>query len=531
MASMAFDAREASIASIHHALSSHTATIYAIVQAHLARIAVFNPAVNALISLSPDSLSEAGALDRRLERGDVSPATHPLLGIPVLLKDNFDAAGSPTTGGCLALRDSIPTEDAPVVKALRDAGAIILGKANMHELALEGLSVSSLGGQTRNPFDQKRTPGGSSGGSAAAVALSFAVLATGTDTMNSLRNPASANSLFSVRPTRGLVDRTGIIPISTIQDAAGPMGRCVEDVATMLQVMKDVPCDPQDSATAPAPDGVRAINYLDGIREGSLQGKRFGVLRGFFDRTESEETRPVNAAMHRMIGDLASFGIEMIDIDDEVYDASRILRELDTQAYLYRQEMNSYLQRPQLGGRHPTTLDEIHAGRDFLVIPSQYEFVKRSLLSSSSKAGFDTILEAVEELKDSVAKTLRSHQLDALIYPQQKHLVVKVGARSQSGRNGILGALTGFPVIAIPAGFSDPSADAPESVPIGMEMLGRPWTEAELLQMAWQIEQATQVRRPPRLGNDFVPGSAVHSVPFLWPRSDDIGPEYPLGTL
>jgi Asp-tRNA(Asn)/Glu-tRNA(Gln) amidotransferase A subunit family amidase len=205
-----FDPREATIDSVHHALSTGLNTCHDIVLSFLSRISTLNPKINAIISLNPDALTQANLLDQQLSLGN---ASQPLFCIPILLKDNYDTINMKTTGGNLALRNSQPSIDAPVVVALKTAGAIILGKANLHELALEGISVSSLGGQTINAYDSSRTPGGSSGGSAAAVAASLAVFATGTDTVNSLRSPASANSLFSIRPTRGLVSRAGVIPI------------------------------------------------------------------------------------------------------------------------------------------------------------------------------------------------------------------------------------------------------------------------------------------------------------------------------
>lgn len=188
---MAFDAHETTIDSVHEALYSGKNTVREVVLSFLARIQALNPKINAVLALNSNALSRADELDDMLLRGQVKDLQ--LFGIPVLLKDNFNTHDMPTTGGSLALAKLQPTTDAPTVAALRKAGAIILGKANMHEMALEGLSVSLLGGQTLNPYDLSRTPGGSSGGSGAAVAASLAVFATGTDTMNSLRSPASAN--------------------------------------------------------------------------------------------------------------------------------------------------------------------------------------------------------------------------------------------------------------------------------------------------------------------------------------------------
>lgn len=238
-----FDVREATIDGIHNALFTGLTTCREVVSAHLARIEAFNPAINAITALNTEALSVADGIDLRISQGNT---TGPLLCIPVLVKDNYDAVPMNTTGSCLALANNKPAEDAPTVKALKESGAVILGKTNLHELALEGLSVSSLGGQTLNPYDQTRTPGGSSGGSGAAVAASFAVFATGTDTVNSLRSPAASNSLFSFRPTRGLISRAGVIPISSTQDAVGAMARTVRDLALAMTVMAGIGYDPRD---------------------------------------------------------------------------------------------------------------------------------------------------------------------------------------------------------------------------------------------------------------------------------------------
>lgn len=445
----------------------------------------------------------------------------------------------PTTGGNLDLADSRPSVDAPAVTALKDAGAIVLGKANLHELALEGLSVSSLGGQTINPYDSTRTPGGSSGGSGAAVAASFSVFSTGSDTVNSLRSPASANSLFSCRPTRGLISRAGIIPISYTQDVIGPIGRCVEDVATALTVMSSVGFDADDNATALAPAGIRGTDYYADLTGGSLQGMRFGLPGGFFNRTATNETTPVNSAMAAMVAKLRSAGATIVPINDTVYNATAISALYDTQRYEYRQEMDVYLQRPSLKGTHPTTLNQLYNSSKFLVIPSQYEYVTTSLISSTdnvtvgSHESYDAVQRGIANLTLALRETFVSKTLDALIYPEQKNLVVKIGSASQSGRNGILAAVTGSPVITVPAGFSAATDEAPIGVPIGMEILGLPYTEQKLLQTAWQIQELTKVRRTPVWARQVVHVKpyANGTVPVIRPDRGNISPNYPLGTL
>ncbi|KAK4981091.1 hypothetical protein LTR28_006528, partial [Elasticomyces elasticus] len=445
--------------------------------------------------------------------------------------DNYDTKDIPTTGGNLDLAQSQPTEDAPAVTALKNAGAIILGKSNLHELALEGISVSSLGGQTINPYDFSRTPGGSSGGSGAAVAASFSVFATGTDTVNSLRSPASANSLFSCRPTRGLISRAGIIPISYTQDAIGPIGRCVEDVAVALTVMSSIGFDERDNTTALVPAGSAGSDYSVGLTTGSLKGLRLGLLEGFFNRTATNETTPVNNAMATMVSHLRSAGATIIPINESLYNATAILAHYDTQRYEYRQEMDAYLNMSTLGGTHPSTLASLYVSGKFVVIPSQYEYVTTSLVSSTSNATYAAVRAGGANLTLALQHTFTANKLDAMIYPEQKNLVVKLGAPSQAGRNGILAALTGFPVVTVPAGFSPKTAEAPLGVPIGMEILGRPWTEGALLRMAWQIEQLTKVRKTPAWARQVVPIRNYTAVPSVVPDRGNIPRAYPLGVL
>ncbi|PNS20245.1 aspartyl/glutamyl-tRNA(Asn/Gln) amidotransferase, A subunit [Sphaceloma murrayae] len=537
--SQAFDAREATISSIHHALLSGQTTCLGVVSSFLARVPTINPDINAIISLNPQALSLASDLDSKL--GNQNYTLPALFCIPILLKDNFDTADLPTTGASLRLADSKPTEDAPSVKAFKAAGAIVLGKTNLHELALEGISASSLGGQTINPYDSTRTPGGSSGGTGAAIAASLAVFGTGTDTVNSLRSPASANSLVSIRPSRGLVSRAGVIPISYTQDTIGPIGRSVEDIAIALNVMKSVGFDPVDNATALAPPAARAANYQSNLKTGSLSGKRIGILQGFYNTTSSPETDPVNTAMSSLHSSLTSAGAVLVPITSPLYNTTALLATVDVQQYEFREAMDAYLSSPSLRGDRPRTLQELYVsgsnGSDFLVLPSQYSYVNTALVSSTSNAttqtrpSYATVQQRIANLTLALHQTFAEQQLDAIVYPEQRNLVVKLGSPSQAGRNGILAAVTGFPVVAMPAGFSRRTAEAPEGVPIGFELLGRPFEEAALLQMAWAVERRMRVRRTPRLAKVVVPAEGVSSVPEVRPNRGNIPAQYPLGRL
>jgi Asp-tRNA(Asn)/Glu-tRNA(Gln) amidotransferase A subunit family amidase len=525
-----FDVREATIDGIHNALFTGMTSCRKVVQSFIARIEAFNPTVNAIIALNPDALDIADELDARVAAGNTTGA---LFCIPILLKDNYDAVGMPTTGGCRALADVHPDKDAPTVAAFKNAGAIILGKANLHELALEGLSVSSLGGQTINPYDHTRTPGGSSGGTGAAIAASFAVFGTGTDTVNSLRSPASANALFSIRPTWGLVSRAGVIPCGYTQDSIGPIARNVKDLAAALNVMASVGYDTTDNATALIPPQILGKDYTASTQGGTLRGKRFGLVTSLQNFTNTSETAPVNEAMASMVSLLRAHGAVVEGVTDTVYNATALLASTDVQQFEYRQLIDEYLQQPNLTGSFPKGFHELYKNtQDFLVIPGQYGYIDTATHGSTSNVTYLTRLRNIHNLKMRLHATFHELQLDALIYPQQKNLVVKLGSASQSGRNGILAAVTGVPVVSLPVGWSAPTEEAPVGVPIGMEILGLPWTEDKLLNLAQHISQLTPLRKMPPFANGTVEVTEQYaSVPAITPDTRGISDAYPLGRI
>ncbi|OTB14449.1 hypothetical protein K445DRAFT_62619 [Daldinia sp. EC12] len=522
-----FEPLESTVQGVRVALISKSTTCRTVVSSFLSRIEEFNPTINALISLNPDALLAADELDKKLATGNLAGK---LLCVPVLLKDNYDAVGTNTTGSCADLAGNRPIVDTPSVKALKKEGAVILGKTNLHEMALEGLTVSSLGGQTINPYDQTRTPGGSSGGTGAAIATSFAVFGTGTDAVNSLRSPASANNLVSVRPTRGLISRAGIMPISFTQDSIGPIARNVQDLAVALSVMASVGADEADNATLLVPPEARGIDYTQGLDDGSLDGLRIGLLDGFWNHTESEETTPVINALASTIDFLKSQGVEIINVTESIYNASAIA-QFDVQQYEFKESLNNYLSSPNLTGDRPTTWDQVYESGKFLVIPAQYSFINNSKVRSPADPGYTMAKEGIDRLKVAVHETFLNNKLDAVIYPEQKNLVVKIGSPSQAGRNGILAALTGVPVVTVPVGFSQPSLDAPIGVPIGMEILGLPFSEKKLLNIANHFTCLRPLRKTPTFANDTVPTKHYDSVPIVHPNISNIPPVYPLGVL
>lgn len=484
----AFVLEEATVASIHAALAARQITCVQLVQRYLDRIAAYDrqgPSLRTVLMINPRALSIAADMDREIAGG---APVRPLQCVPLVLKDNFDTADMPTTGGSVTLAHSTPPDDAFVVKRFRDAGAVIVAKTNLTELALTGTTVSSLGGQTKNPYDLTRTPGGSSGGTGAAIAANFAVLGTGSDTGQSIRSPASALSLVGVRPTHGLISRDGIMPFSPTQDEIGPITRTVEDAARMLDVMAG-----RDAAD---PDTARSAGHVPQtftatLDKNGLRGARIGVLTDFFGRDpiHQDVNRVVESAVERMRALGAT--IERINIphlDDLTHDLSVTNFEL-------KPAFTAYL--ASLGPAAPVkTFDEFVA-RD------EFEPSVRSLLEDAARVAdglqspeYRRQLGRREDLRKAVMAAISAHKLDAILYPHQRRLVVPIG-EPQLERNGVLSNSTGFPAISFPAGFSTPTAAAPLGVPVGAEILGPEWSEPTLLKIAYAFEQGAHVRKPP----------------------------------
>jgi amidase len=484
-----FVPEEATISDVHAALAAGRITCVQVVQAYLRRIEAYDdrgPALNTIITINSKALETARDFDR--SRDASRSALKPLHCIPVILKDNYDTVDMPTTGGSVTLAESVPLRDAFVVRKLRDAGAIILAKANLTELARGGTTVSSLGGQTKNPYDLTRTPGGSSGGTGAAIASGFAVTGTGSDTGQSVRSPASAQSLVGLRPTRGLISRSGIIPISTTQDEAGPITRTVADTARMLDVMAGYDAD--DPITAFGAHRIPAT-YTAFLKPDGLKGARIGVLSDFFGRESVHQE--VNAVTEDAIGKMAEAGATIVRIAMPGLDL--LTRNIQVAEYETKVAFDQYL--ASLGPRAPVkTLAEFIAGGGF------HESLKAGLESDQRRADglndpeYRNRLRRRDDVRQAVMSVIAANKLDAILYPHQRRLVARIG-EEQLERNGVLSNSTGFPAMTIPGGFSRPTASAPLGVPIGIELLGPEWSEPRLIALAFAFEQAVKPRRRP----------------------------------
>src|SRR6516225_4810750 len=490
-AAESFQIEEATVASIQQGLRDKSLTCHALVQAYLDRIAAYDhkgPSLNVILALNPNALAEADQRDADYAR---SGPVGPLHCIPLVLKDNYNTADLPTTGGSAALASAQPKADAFTVARLRKAGAIILGKSNMHEFALAGTTVSSLGGQTLNPYDLTRTPGGSSGGTGAAVAANLALAGTGSDTVNSIRSPASANALVGIRPTKGLLSRAGIMPVSETQDAAGPIARTVADAARLLEVMAGY--DPDDPSTAWS-IGNAPASYSPFLEQRSLGGARIGLLKTMLG--SGPEHQEVNAVIAAAVAALRNEGAVIIEVDEPALSAAKLIAENDVQKYEFRALINAYL--ASIPNAPAKSLADIIASGKFHK-PSLESFLASAQTYQGGIEELDYHLRLLRNARtrDKLVSMLAEHRLDAVIYPLQQRLVVPTTELNQADRNGILASVTGFPAITVPAGFSKPTATAPLGVPIGMDILGRPWSEGRLIQIAHGFEQATHFRKPP----------------------------------
>jgi amidase len=477
--------QDASISDIEIALNGKEVTCRQVVQMYLDRIAAYDkkgPALNAIILINPQALSTADELDARFA---TSGAVGPLHCVPIIVKDNYDTADMPTTAGSLSLKGSVPPDNAFMIRRLRAAGAVVVAKANLAEFARSAYETvnSLLPGHTRNPYALSRTTAGSSGGTAAAVAANFGAAGLGTDTGNSIRGPASHTSLVGIRPTLGLTSRDGIVPLFLSRDTGGPLARTVADAAAVLDVVAGT--DPADAATAAA-DSHKPDSYLKSLDKDGLKGARIGVLRQFLNA--SEDDPDVIKLFDQALADMKRQGATIVE-DVRVPDipTSRLCCDR------FKHDLNAYL--AHLGPNAPVkSLNEIIASQKF------YPGLEKSLIDSNAQPAPDQSPKCREAednarvLRDGVLTVMNDERLDAFVYPTWNNPPRLIGdLNSPHGNNSNrIAPHVGFPALTVPMGF------AHGSLPAGLQIMGRPWSEPVLIKMAYGYEQATHHRRPPR---------------------------------
>lgn len=483
--SKAFTLEEGTIAEMQRAMEEGNLTSKRLVQMYLDRIKAYDDKgikLNAVLTLNPDALKIAEQLDReRQEKGPRSP----LHGIPVLVKDNFDTSDMPTTAGCLCLKDSVPAEDADQIAKLKEAGAIILGKTNLHEFAFGITTSSSLGGQTLNPYDPARYPGGSSGGTGAAIAANFAAAGLGTDTGGSIRIPSTFNSLVGIRPTIGLTSRDGIIPLALTQDVGGPMARTVSDAALLLDATAGY--DPDDVATAYS-IGETPASYTDFLQADGLKGARIGVAVELFG--SKPEELAVTEVVYKAVDELKALGAEAVPI--QIPNLSEIMSYPSLSSYEFKFQLNDYLH--ELGPSAP--YDSLTA----IIESGQFDKAQEdSMKARDARESLDTeeykdiVLKRTKLTREALLQVMADNQLDAIVYPSTTQTAAVIGEEQNAGGNNRLSPFSGFPAITVPAGFTS------DGLPVGIEFLGRAFDEETLIKLAYSYEQGTHHRKAPTL--------------------------------
>ena len=488
---MSFNILETTIDEIHAAYKSGQLTCRQLVQMYLDRIDAYDkkgPAINAIITLNSEALKEADRLDAAFK---TSGFVGPLHGIPVVVKDQADAAGMPTTLGSVLFKNHCPERDCFVVENLKNAGAVILGKATLGELG-GGDTHGSLFGSTRNPYDLERTVGGSSGGSAACVSANFSTVAVGQEGLASIRRPSTWNSIAGMRPTAGLVSRGGVYAgWPSINGSLGPMARTVMDLAKLLDVM--IGYDPEDPVTARGV-GHALESFTKFLDKNGLKGGRLGVLRepmGLGSEPESEDFKKIDEVFNKAIGELKAAGAVLVD-PVVIPNLKALLAKRSGSFTDEEESFNRYFNRspnPPFKSRA-----EAAASPDFAkVVRRSQERWKRA---PDNNAHYE-YLKARDELMTNILKVMADNKLDAIVHKAVEHqpTLIKDGLNppfvDQKGAPHLNTYLVYVPSIVVPAGFTR------DNLPAGITFLGRPYDDANMVRLAYAYEQATHHRRPP----------------------------------
>jgi amidase len=489
-----YDVEEKSIAQLTADMAAGKVTSEALVRAYEARIAAIDrsgPTLRSVIVLNPHALADAGALDAERRAGHLRG---PLHGVPVLIKDNIESADdTATTAGSLALAANVTNRDAPLVRRLTDAGAVILGKTNLSEWAniRSSSSISgwsAIGGLVKNPYALDRGPGGSSSGTGAAIAASLAAAGVGTETDGSVTCPAAFAGLVGLKPTVGLVSRTHIVPISHVQDTAGPMARSVEDAALLLAAMAG--SDPADAATKGA--DAHRTDYAAALAGASLKGKRLGVL-GY----ASSLSPAVRALFDHAKQVLIAAGAEIVEIDDYKPPEGLDADELAALLVELKVDLDAYLASTPAQVKTRTLADIIAFNRATpreLVLFDQDFFEKAQASKGLDDPDYVKLRERLARAAgpEGLDKLLAGRRLDALIAPSfpPAGRVDVVRGNSCGGASPTLAAIAGYPHLTVPMGQV-------RALPVGLSFIGPAWSEAELLRLGYAFEQRTHARRPP----------------------------------
>lgn len=500
-----FDVMEATVGQIHAAMLEGKLTAHELVQDYLDRIHTYNSVINCVITTNQDALTEADKLDAEFKA--TGKFTGPLHGVPILIKDQVDVSGIPTTLGSVLFKDYVPPVDSVVVGKLRKAGAVILGKATLGEFG-GGDAFGSLFGVTHNPYDIERTVGGSSGGSGACVSSNFSALAVGEEGFASIRRPSAWNSIVGMRPTPGLVSRTGIYagwPEKTGQ--LGPMARTVTDLAKMLDVM--VGYDSEDPMTSLGVGNTPTVSYATFLKEDGLKGARIGIIREVMgDKTEpdTDDFRKVDAIFDKAVEELKASGAILVDPLPVLHieQAQELRASVPGEAEL---SFENWVKRNPNTPYH--TLEEVKKNPDvskIIPLPKEKNWARPALPPDPMK--YYKFLVARDNLAYAVWNMMAEYHLDAIVFKTVEHqpTLIRDGLNppyyNQRGTTSLNTFLIHAAAMSVPAGFTT------DHLPVGITFFGRPFSEPTLLRLAYSYEQATHHRKPPKTVPDLVAKSA-----------------------
>ena len=487
----AFTVFEKTVSDLQDAMTRGLTTSEDITREYLARLSLYDrhgPTFRSVLALNPLAIAHARARDGERASGKVRSPFH---GVPIVFKDNIDATELPTTGGSLALVDHRPRLDSKVAAGMKQGGAVVLGKANLDEFPFGDFGISTVGGTVGNAYDPSLSTAGSSGGSATAVAASLAALGFGTDTCNSLSNPSAFASLATIRATRGLVSRAGVMPLNTYNDAVGPMAKSVRDVALALDLVTGP--DPEDAITADAATHISG-SFAAGLDAASLKGKRIGALRQRFIGFTGE--REIADSMNRVIKELQSAGAIVVDVMIPDYDAKYAAARGAAPGSL-RSGWTAYLSRGAKSGDKVLTIQDLLASGK--LAPVSARRFEGALAPVPEGAALDEatrrFIAGRETFRQVFLDLMEQQQLDAILYPANhaRPHTHEGGLERYGSEPGTCeeSAATGLPQVTVPAGFIG------RRYPMGISLLGRMWDDRRLLELAAAYERATRHRRPP----------------------------------
>ena len=495
-----FTLKEVTIAELQQKMESKVLTSRAIVEMYLKRIDELDengPKLNAIIELNPDSLAIADEMDRERKAGKVRGPMH---GIPVLIKDNINTGDKMhTTAGALAIADNIAQQDAFIVKRLREAGAVLLGKTNLSEWAnfrstRSTSGWSSRGGQTKMPYVIIRNPSGSSAGTGSSISASLATVGIGTETNGSIVSPSSVNGLVGIKPTVGLLSRSGIIPISITQDTAGPMARTVRDAAIFLSALAGV--DPDDSYTLAAKGKIEK-DYTTFLDAAGLKGKRLGL-----EKTHLRGNETVEILFHEAIELLKSKGAEIIEVDllTPIREVSR--GETAVLQYEFKDGLNKYLSKASCKAKSLQDIIDFNKANEAKAMPY---FKQETLEQSQKREGLDSkeYLDALKSVnkgsQEIIDKVLKDNKLDAIIgVTNGMACCIDLVNGDYGGGFSFSGpaAMAGYPHITVPMGLV-------HGLPVGLSFISTAYAEGEIIKLGYAYEQASKKRAAPEFKSEI----------------------------